>query len=61
MQAKVGDQLVVESNRDASHRREGEILEVRGENGGPPYVVRWSDGHEGVTFPGPDAFVTPKA
>ena len=61
MQAKIGDRLVVESNRDASHRREGEILEVRGENGGPPYVVRWSDGHEGVTFPGPDAFVAPEA
>ena len=59
MQAKVGDHLVVESNRDASHRREGEILEVRGEDGGPPYVVRWADGHEGVTFPGPDAFVAP--
>jgi hypothetical protein len=59
MQAKVGDHLVVESNRDSAHRREGEILEVRGGDGGPPYVVRWDDGHEGMTFPGPDAFVTP--
>jgi hypothetical protein len=57
MQAKVGDHLVVESNRDGGHRREGEILEVRGEDGAPPYVVRWDDGHEGVSYPGPDAHV----
>jgi hypothetical protein len=38
-------------------RREGEILEVRGKDGAPPYVVRWEDGHEGVTYPGSDAFV----
>lgn len=59
MQAKVGDHLVVESNRDSSHRRVGEILEVRGGDGAPPYLVRWDDGHEGITFPGPDAFVKP--
>ncbi|MDQ4052362.1 MAG: DUF1918 domain-containing protein, partial [Actinomycetota bacterium] len=40
--------------------REGEVLEVHGDNGGPPFVVRWSDGHEGLTFPGPDAHVVPK-
>lgn len=57
MQAAVGDQLVVESNKVASPRREGEILEVRGDDGGPPYLVRWSDGHEGLTYPGPDAHV----
>ena len=57
MQAKVGDRLVVESNRVDAPRREGEILEVRGENGKPPYAVRWSDGHEGITYPGPDAHV----
>jgi hypothetical protein len=57
MHATVGDHLVVESNKVDSPRREGEIVEVRGENGEPPYVVRWSDGHEGLTFPGPDAHV----
>lgn len=59
MQAKVGDRLVTESNRVDSPRREGEILEVRGEDGAPPYVVRWGDGHEGLAFPGPDAHVVP--
>lgn len=38
--------------------RDAEILEVRGPEGRPPYLVRWSDdGHEGLFFPGPDAVV----
>jgi hypothetical protein len=57
MQATVGDRLVVESNKVGSPRREGEIVEVRGPDGSPPYVVRWDDGHEGLTYPGPDAHV----
>ena len=57
MHANVGDRLVVESARVDSPRREGEVLEVRGADGGPPYVVKWSDGHEGLMFPGPDAHV----
>lgn len=57
MQAKVGDRLVVEGHTDSEHRKEAEVLEVRGEDGGPPYLVRWQDGHEGLTYPGPDAHV----
>ena len=57
MRASVGDRLIVESNRVDAPRREGEILEVQGKDGGPPYLVRWSDGHEGLTYPGPDAHV----
>lgn len=57
MHAKVGDLLVTESNKVDSPRTQGEILEVRGADGAPPYVVRWSDGHEGLVFPGPDAHV----
>lgn len=57
MHAKVGDRIVVESASDSTHRREAEVLEVRGENGGPPYLVRWEDGHEALTFPGSDAHV----
>ena len=60
MQAHVGDELVVESRRVDTPRRHGEILEV-GSAGAPPYLVRWSDGHEGLTFPGPDAHVVPKS
>lgn len=60
MKANVGDQLWVESNSAEQHRREGEILEVHGADGAPPFVVRWSDGHEALCFPGPDARVHPK-
>ncbi|WP_432476683.1 DUF1918 domain-containing protein [Nocardioides sp. GXQ0305] len=58
MQATVGDRLVVESNKVGSPRREGEIIEVRGPDGEPPYLVRWSDGHEGLSYPGPDAHIS---
>ena len=61
MQAQVGDHLVVEGAKVDAPRREGEVLEVRGADGAPPYVVRWADGHEGLTFPGPDAHIVTKA
>jgi hypothetical protein len=60
VQAQVGDQLVVEGKHVGDPRREGEVVEVRGDDGGPPYLIRWSDGHEGLTWPGPDAHVHPK-
>lgn len=59
MHAKVGDHLLVEGHTVGEARREGEVLEVRGADGEPPYVVRWSDGHEGLVYPGPDAHVVP--
>jgi hypothetical protein len=38
--------------------RDGEIVEVHGPDGEPPYLVRWSDdGHTSLFFPGPDARV----
>lgn len=58
MFAAVGDRLVVHSTHVDGPVRDGEILEVRHEDGSPPYVVRWSDtGHESLVFPGPDAEV----
>ncbi|MER6851575.1 DUF1918 domain-containing protein [Streptomyces flaveolus] len=35
----------------------GEIIEVRGPNGEPPYVVRFPDGHETLVYPGPDCVI----
>ena len=61
MQANVGDQLVIESRTVDAPRKVGEVLEVHGADGAPPYVVRWSDGHEGLMFPGADAHVVPKS
>jgi Domain of unknown function (DUF1918) len=58
MYAAVGDRLVVHSTHVDGPVRDGEILEVHGEGGEPPFVVRWSDnGHESLVFPGPDATV----
>jgi hypothetical protein len=57
MRANVGDLLLVESSSAEQHRREGEIIEVRGADGAPPFVVRWPDGHEALCYPGPDARV----
>jgi hypothetical protein len=33
------------------------VLEVRGLEGEPPYMVRFSDGHESLVYPGPDCIV----
>jgi hypothetical protein len=48
---------VVRSSHVGTGDRRGVIKEVRGEAGGPPYVVGWEDGHEGLFFPGPDATI----
>jgi hypothetical protein len=37
--------------------RHGEIIEVRGTEGGPPYLVRFDDRHESVVYPGSDFVV----
>ncbi len=61
MRAKPGDQLVIKGHRVGERERHAEILEVRGERGGPPYEVRWSeDGHEAVVWPGSDAMIKHK-
>jgi hypothetical protein len=57
MRAEVGDRLMVKSRHVGENPRDGEIIEVHGENGAPPYLVRWEDGHEGLFFPGPDTVV----
>ncbi len=58
MKAKAGDRLVVEGHRVGEVKKTALILEVRGDNGEPPYLVRWSeDEHEALVFPGSDARV----
>jgi hypothetical protein len=58
MHATVGDRIVVASATLGALARDGEILDVRGSNGEPPYMVRWSDtGRESLFFPGPDVHV----
>ncbi len=56
--ATVGDRMVVAGATLGAPVRDGEILEVRGQHGGPPYLVQWSDtGRESLFFPGPDSHV----
>jgi hypothetical protein len=51
MKARVGDELIVKGLHVGDAVRQGVITEVRGADGGPPYLVRWSDGHESSFFP----------
>jgi hypothetical protein len=57
MQAAVGDRIAIPGRHVGEAGRLGEVLDVRGPDGAPPYVVRWTDGHEGIFYPGPEARV----
>ena len=58
MHASVHDRIVILTPHLDESNRDGEILEVRGAKGAPPYQVRWSDtGHEGLYIPGTDAVI----
>lgn len=56
--ASPGDRLVVTAHHLGGPERDAEILEVRGEDGGPPFLVRWQDsGRVSLLYPGSDARV----
>jgi Domain of unknown function (DUF1918) len=57
VQAIVGDRLFVHGRVVGQRDRTGVIIDVRGANGGPPYLVEYDDGHQAVVYPGPDAVV----
>jgi hypothetical protein len=58
MQANAGDRIVIRNHYAGGPDRECEVLEVRGEDGAPPYLVRWEDtGHQAILYPGSDSFV----
>jgi hypothetical protein len=62
MKAHVGDWLVIKGTTTELADQRGEITEVRGTDGAPPYVVRWlASGHEATVFPGSDALVVTAA
>ena len=49
MRARIGDTLVV----SGGHARTGLIVRVVGQNGAPPYVIKWlADGHIAMVTPG---------
>lgn len=60
--AKVGDHVVIRGHAIGQHERRGRIVEARGADGGPPFMVQWLDDphdepHSVLFFPGPDADV----
>jgi hypothetical protein len=58
MHAQQGDRIVIRGHRVGEPNRDCEVLEARGDDGGPPYLVRWEDsGHESLFYPGSDAVV----
>jgi hypothetical protein len=57
MQAKVGDELTVKGRHQGDTDRHGEIAEVHGQDGAPPYLVRWKDGSESTFFPSSDTVI----
>ncbi|NVI88974.1 DUF1918 domain-containing protein [Actinomadura sp. BRA 177] len=57
MNGQIGDRLHVHGNVVGQPDRTGEIIEVRGRDGGPPYLVSFDDGHETLVYPGPDAVI----
>jgi hypothetical protein len=57
MRASAGDELVIKGHHVGDADRQAVIMEVHGEDGAPPYRVRWSDGHESVFFPSSDTLV----
>ncbi len=57
MQATVGERIHIQGKVVGVLARGGEVVEVRGKDGGPPYLVRFDDGHESLVFPGPDSVV----
>ena len=61
MEATIGDQICIHGNTVGHEDKTGEIIEVHGMGGEPPYLVRFEDGHEGLIYPGPDCTVEVRA
>jgi hypothetical protein len=59
MKASIGDQLHLHSNVVGARDKIATIMEIRGANGSPPYLVRFADGHETLIYPGADCVVEP--
>lgn len=59
MHAEPGDRLQIHSKATDRPDRVGTVVEVRGPNGAPPYLVRFEDGHETLLYPGSDCLITP--
>ncbi|MFC5286758.1 DUF1918 domain-containing protein [Actinokineospora guangxiensis] len=58
MHARPGDWLIVERQDDHREARRGRVDEVTGADGGPPFLVHWTDtDRRALVYPGSDAHV----
>ena len=55
--ATPGDRVIIHGHHQSERARDGKIIEVSGSKGGPPYLVRWADGHESSVYPSSDLLV----
>ncbi len=53
MKAHPGDTIALASVAVGDPVRHGVVLDARGPGDSEPFLMRWSDGHEGLFFPGP--------
>jgi len=51
MDGKVGDRIIVVTDKVGMPAREGDILEVIEHDSGTEFRVRWDDGHESAIRP----------
>jgi hypothetical protein len=57
VEATKGDRICIRGNVVGHADKHGEIVEVHGDRGEPPYLVRFEDGRMLLLFPGPDAVI----
>jgi ribosomal 30S subunit maturation factor RimM len=57
MEAQIGDQIIVESNKVGQGRRVGDVVDVLKGSAGLHFRVRWDNGQETVLYPSSDAVV----
>ena len=58
MKAHIGDEIIIDGHVVGEPRRVGKIVDVRGEDGGPPYEVSWDDSdHTTLLYPSSDAHI----
>lgn len=57
MRAAVGDWLHMDGRAAGQPQRAGQIIEIRGADGEPPYLVRFRDGRTSLVIPGPGAVI----
>ena len=58
LRAAPGDRLVIRGHRVGEPEHDAEVLEVLGDDGGPPFLVRWEDsGRVSRLYPSSDAYI----